>query len=107
MRSIAPSTNASTLSGAFQERFAARPRVFSAPGRVNLIGEHTDYNGGYVLPIAIQQRTRVAIAPRDDGVIACYSENVGEQRTFAGSPTSRAWPARSSTEASRSPEPTW
>ncbi|MCA1560115.1 MAG: galactokinase [Acidobacteria bacterium] len=37
-----------------------------APGRVNLIGEHTDYNGGYVLPVAIPQRTRVTLAPRTD-----------------------------------------
>src|SRR5262249_28033764 len=40
-----------------------------APGRVNLIGEHTDYNGGFVLPTAIPQRTRVELAPRADDTV--------------------------------------
>ncbi|MFK4808535.1 galactokinase, partial [Microbacterium sp. ZW CA_36] len=53
----------------FAERFGAEPvGTWSAPGRVNLIGEHTDYNDGFVLPFAIQHRTHVALAPRSDGV---------------------------------------
>ena len=53
----------------FAERYGAEPvGTWSAPGRVNLIGEHTDYNDGFVLPFAIQQRTHVALAPRTDGV---------------------------------------
>ena len=47
--------------------------VWSAPGRVNLIGEHTDYNEGFVLPLAIAQRTAVALIPRDDQVIGVES----------------------------------
>jgi galactokinase len=48
----------------FATAFGAEPAVVaSAPGRVNLIGEHTDYNGGEVLPIAIARRTYVALRP--------------------------------------------
>jgi galactokinase len=50
--------------------------VGEAPGRVNLIGEHTDYNGGFVLPAAIPQRTRVELRPRDDDRVFARSENV-------------------------------
>ncbi|KQZ85362.1 galactokinase [Microbacterium sp. Root166] len=58
----------------FIERFGAEPvGTWSAPGRVNLIGEHTDYNDGFVLPFAIQHRTHVALAPREDGRIRVAS----------------------------------
>ncbi|MCP2635934.1 galactokinase [Microbacterium sp. HD4P20] len=54
----------------FRKQFGAEPvGTWSAPGRVNLIGEHTDYNDGFVLPFAIQQRTHVALAPRTDGAV--------------------------------------
>jgi galactokinase len=48
----------------------------SAPGRVNLIGEHTDYNDGFVMPIAIPQRTIVRLAARDDREVRAWSANV-------------------------------
>ena len=61
----------------FHEAFGVAPRAAaSAPGRVNLIGEHTDYNGGPVLPIAIAQRTTAAVgpgAPGDSGVLEAVS----------------------------------
>jgi galactokinase len=66
----------------FKERFAGEPRVFSAPGRVNLIGEHTDYNDGFVLPMAIDRRTYVAAAPRADGVMRCVSDEFEGQIEF-------------------------
>jgi galactokinase len=62
-------TSAPQARAGFVSRFGAEPAgVWSAPGRVNLIGEHTDYNDGFVLPFAIDRRTYVALAPRTDGV---------------------------------------
>jgi galactokinase len=71
------------LRRAFIERFAREPRLFNAPGRVNLIGEHTDYNDGFVLPMAIKYETVVAAAPREeDRRIRVYSLNVDEDAEF-------------------------
>jgi len=63
-------------------RFNAEPAIFVAPGRVNLIGEHTDYAEGFVMPVAINFATLAAISPRSDGKIVVYSENYGEEKTF-------------------------
>ncbi|MDP3909178.1 MAG: galactokinase [Gemmatimonadales bacterium] len=58
----------------FQRIFGVRPRAAaSAPGRVNLIGEHSDYNGGPVLPMAIQYRTMAAVGPAEPGVVEAVS----------------------------------
>jgi galactokinase len=57
---------AAELSERFEKEFHAQPQIFSAPGRVNLIGEHTDYNDGFVLPTAIGCYTQVAVSPRSD-----------------------------------------
>ncbi len=53
---------------AYQQEFSDSPRVFSAPGRVNIIGEHTDYNGGLVLPAAIDKAAYLAIGPAKQGI---------------------------------------
>jgi galactokinase len=63
-------------------RFQAEPAIFVAPGRVNLIGEHTDYAEGFVMPAAIDFATLAGISPRSDGKIVIYSENFKEQRWF-------------------------
>ncbi len=55
----------------FQAQFGGAPKVYRAPGRVNLIGEHTDYNDGFVLPAALELATYAAIAPRSDRTFAC------------------------------------
>jgi galactokinase len=62
----------------FVERFAGTPQFYRAPGRVNLIGEHTDYNAGFVMPAAIQFYTTVAIAARPDRRLRVRSTNFGE-----------------------------
>jgi galactokinase len=69
---------ADRLSAAFSSRFGTSPRIFRAPGRVNLIGEHTDYNEGFVLPAAIDLYTWAAIAPRSDHKLSIFSENLRE-----------------------------
>lgn len=67
---------------AFTDEFGVEPaRVFSAPGRVNLIGEHIDYNGGIVMPLALPHRTFVAISPRTDGVLRVTSTQDGSETT--------------------------
>lgn len=71
------------VSDLFRSTYSGEPDVIaSAPGRVNLIGEHTDYNGGEVLPIAIAQRTRVAMRPRRRAsrsrVVSSTEEDTGE-----------------------------
>jgi galactokinase len=62
------------LTERFEELFGNRPRIFRAPGRVNLIGEHTDYNDGFVMPAAVGFSTYVAIAARPDRKLIIHSE---------------------------------
>ncbi|HEX4287027.1 MAG TPA: galactokinase [Terracidiphilus sp.] len=63
-------------------RFHSEPHIFAAPGRVNLIGEHTDYAEGFVMPAAIDFATLAGISPRNDGKVVLYAENFSEERTF-------------------------
>jgi galactokinase len=70
----APHDAARDAADLFSELTGSDPRgTWSAPGRVNLIGEHTDYNDGFVLPFAIQHRTHVALGTREDAVIRVVS----------------------------------
>jgi galactokinase len=62
----------------FRSVFHADPAIYRAPGRVNLIGEHTDYNEGFVLPAAIDFSCWTAIVPRDDRKLVIHSHNFGE-----------------------------
>jgi galactokinase len=65
-----------------EHRFGVTPEIFAAPGRVNLIGEHTDYAEGFVMPAAIDFATLAAISPRNDGKIVIYAENFHQERSF-------------------------
>lgn len=73
----------SWLRDAFREQFGGGdPRLFRAPGRVNLIGEHTDYNDGFVLPVAIDRETVVAARRGENGRVRVHSLNLKESAEF-------------------------
>jgi galactokinase len=64
----------SSIAERFRDRFGGTPRVYRAPGRVNLIGEHTDYNDGFAMPAAIEFYCWVAVRCREDQKLSIYSE---------------------------------
>ena len=67
----------------FREKFKEQPLLFRSPGRVNLIGEHTDYNMGYVLPAAIDKAIFFAITPRSDRQCIVYAMDMNEEHEFS------------------------
>ena len=83
-----------TISG-FESRFGYQPTgVWSAPGRANLIGEHTDYNNGFVLPFGIDRRTYVALGAREDGlcrVASSFDDHVFEIKLDEDKPKKLDW----------------
>lgn len=73
-----PELRAADLARRFGQRFGRQPAgVWAAPGRANLIGEHTDYNDGFVLPLALGQCAYAAVSPRGDGRLNLVSEQCG------------------------------
>ncbi|MGV9234553.1 galactokinase [Streptomyces nigra] len=90
---------AATVAERFRKLYGSEPEgVWAAPGRVNLIGEHTDYNDGFVMPFALPHTAVAAVARRDDGVLRLHSEDVRggvvELRVDDLAPeTDRAWTA--------------
>lgn len=75
--SIAGEAAAGAVGGRFRELYGADPQgVWAAPGRVNLIGEHTDYNDGFVMPFALPHTAVAAVSRRDDGVLRLHSADV-------------------------------
>jgi galactokinase len=75
---------AALLREVFQDQFPAspKPRLFHAPGRVNLIGEHTDYNLGFVLPIALDMACFAAAAPAPDNMFRLHSRDLNDTRVW-------------------------
>ncbi len=68
----------------FERRFGRRPVfVARAPGRVNMIGEHTDYNDGFVLPAAIERETHIIVAPREDGQVHLRAFDLDRESVFS------------------------
>ncbi len=72
-----------TITAAFETKFGSKPElVIRAPGRVNLIGEHTDYNDGFVLPMAIDRAVWLALRPRPDRQVVVHSLNFEQPTVF-------------------------
>jgi galactokinase len=85
------SEGARSVEAAFEARYGEAPAaVVRAPGRVNLIGEHTDYNDGFVLPMAIDRDVRIALRPRADASVRVFAVDVDEEATFSLASLERA-----------------
>jgi galactokinase len=72
-----------SVTALFQDKFKVQPLVVRSPGRVNLIGEHTDYNMGYVLPAAIDKAILFAITPRSDRQCHVYAMDMNDEHEFS------------------------
>jgi galactokinase len=84
-----------TVKKIFVERFHTEPLIVRSPGRVNIIGEHTDYNDGFVLPGAINKYIYIAVSGRDDGLVHLYAGDFKEAYTCsigAIAPAKQIWP---------------
>ena len=79
----------------FEQKFGERPVVVRSPGRVNLIGEHTDYNQGFVLPASIDKAVFFAITPREDRLCNVFALDLQDEYQFtidSLQKTSKEWP---------------
>jgi len=73
-----------TLSDSFRQQFNSSPKVLAqAPGRVNLLGEHVDYNDGFVLPVAIDRAVHVAAAPASGGIVTLAALDLNARVSFS------------------------
>lgn len=83
------------LTDIFIEKFGGAPLIARSPGRINIIGEHTDYNEGFVLPAAIDKCAYVAVDKREDDVISLYSRSFDQSHESSISlvtPDNKKWP---------------
>jgi galactokinase len=68
----------------FQDQFGRVPSiVVRVPGRLNLIGQHTDYNDGFVLPLAIDRAIWIALGPRSDGLVVAHAADLEDTADFS------------------------
>ena len=74
---------AETIESTFLKKFKEQPLLVRSPGRVNLIGEHTDYNDGYVLPAAIDKAMYFAITPRNDRFCTVVASDINDMHEFS------------------------
>lgn len=97
-----PKTNKMELNSFFQQSYSRRPSLHvRAPGRVNLLGEHVDYNDGMVLPVALDRAVYLAASPTDDQIIRLQAIDLGEASAF------RVDQVRDKVDLEGRPLPTW
>ncbi|MBR7035261.1 MAG: galactokinase, partial [Bacteroidales bacterium] len=70
------------LRAKFIDLYSVTPRMFRSPGRINIIGEHTDYNDGFVLPAAIDKEIVFAVAPNTTGTFRFYATDLNDFGEF-------------------------
>ena len=63
----------------FIEKFQREPQIFFSPGRINLIGEHVDYNNGFVMPAAVDKGIYFAVAPNDEQIARFFAVDLNEE----------------------------
>lgn len=83
------------IAAKYREIYQGSPRLFRSPGRINLIGEHTDYNEGFVLPASVDKAVYFAIEPRGDRNVELYAADLGDSYHFSLddlSKPSEQWP---------------
>jgi len=83
------------LAAAFRDAYGAEPLLVRSPGRVNLIGEHTDYNEGFVLPAAVDKAIYFAVGPRPGGKVTLQAADLGQSHEFdlaAPAWSDKRWP---------------
>ncbi|HVF96080.1 MAG TPA: galactokinase family protein, partial [Flavisolibacter sp.] len=88
-------TLSNTVKQRFRNRYKNSPLLVRSPGRVNIIGEHTDYNNGFVLPAAIDKAIYVAVSRREDDRIIIFSDEFGEEHestVTTVAPSDKQWP---------------
>lgn len=89
------SFNIDGLKSKFKSLYATEPLVVRSPGRVNIIGEHTDYNEGFVLPAAIDKAIYVAVGKRPDNIISLYAQDYQQSHEVtitSVAPSDKHWP---------------
>src|SRR6188508_700014 len=90
------------ITAEYRQRFQSEPaHIARAPGRVNLLGEHVDYNNGFVLPAAIDRATYIAFSPTNSHQITLVAADLNQQASFSP----RTIPSKTQTDSS--PLPDW
>ena len=84
--------NKTEIQNIFSDKFGGQYRLFAAPGRINLIGEHTDYNDGFVMPASIDKKIYLAIHPSATNTVELFAADFSESTSFIIGETNNSLP---------------